>query len=125
MYSRFPVQCAEAMCLLLSMHTVLLVPQWIVHPDLKSTYCFYAYMHEIMNLNHSKSACTKPGVARAIARTAWSIFGWSQDRPEALPPFASNGELAPSDDGLSDDASQRPPVINQDDLSQSNGGEIT
>ena len=55
MYSRFPVQCAEAMCLLLSMHTVLLVPQWIVHPDLKSTYCFYAYMHEIMNLNHDLS----------------------------------------------------------------------
>ena len=58
MYSRFPVHCAEAMCLLLLMHMVLLVPQWIVHLDLKSTYCFYAYMHEIMNLNHSKSACT-------------------------------------------------------------------
>ena len=28
------------------------------HPDLKSTYCFYAHMHEIMKLNRSKSACT-------------------------------------------------------------------
>ena len=27
------------------------------HPDLKSTYCFYAHMHEIMKLNRSKSAC--------------------------------------------------------------------
>ena len=28
--------------------------EWII----KSTYCFYAHMHEIMNLNRSKSACT-------------------------------------------------------------------
>ena len=27
------------------------------HPDLKSTYCFYAHMHEIIKLNRSKSAC--------------------------------------------------------------------
>jgi len=27
------------------------------HPDLKSTYCFYAHMHEIMKLNRSKSVC--------------------------------------------------------------------
>ena len=28
-----------------------------VDPDLKSTYCFYAHMHEIMKLNRSKSVC--------------------------------------------------------------------
>ena len=94
MYSRFPVQCAEALCLLLFMHTVLLVPQWIVHPDLKSTYCFYAYMHEIMNFNHSKSACT----------IHWASMGGGEHKNEVIETdesidllrLESDGEQLPS-----------------------------
>ena len=41
------------------------------HPDLKSKYCFYAHMHEIMKLNRSKSAC----------RIHWGTLGIPQLDP--------------------------------------------
>ena len=61
----------------------------------------------------------QPGVVRVIARTALTLFGWSQDQPGALPPLSPSSERSPVGDGPSVGAVQRQPVDIQD-LAQSN-----
>jgi len=63
---------------------------------------------------HGRPPDGQPGVVRVIARTALSLFGWSQEPPEALPPLSPSGAHPPTGDGPSVGADQRQPATAQD-----------